>query len=345
MTKADNDKSQENKPHDDVIEGDATIIEETKPTPSKSASKASSKEASKAASKGASKAKAAKIETGKSSSSAFPKLAFAALILAILSLAASLYMGLMMGALKTELASHKTALESVQNKTAQSQIETQDSLVQSTAKIEALGAKLGSDFKILETEFNSLKNQIADRDKTSSSPSSASLELSVVMMIWAQASGGERLDRFAPIVESLPASQTKTSLIDILSLAGDSTHESLMIKAMTPSKKVIEQAEDKAPSGVLDSFTSWFGDFVKLRPVEAPSGEAILAEKQRQAAAPSLTQTQEMTSLESLYAHLSQSDMADDDLASWLIEAKARLEADKALTSLLQTLIRLEIKG
>ena len=344
MTKADTDKSQENKPHDDVIEGDATIIEETKPTPSKSASKASSK----GASKGASKAKAAKIETGKSSSSAFPKLAFAALILAILSLAASLYMGLMMGALKTELASHKTALESVQNKTAQSQIETQDSLAQSTAKMEALGAKLGSDFKILETEFNSLKNQIADRDKTSSSPSSASLELSVVMMIWAQASGGERLDRFAPIVESLPASQTKTSLIDILSLAGDSTHQSLMIKAMTPSKIVIEQAEDaedNAPPGIFDSFTSWLGDFVKLRPVEAPAGDAMSAEKQRQAAAPSLTQTQDMTSLESLYAHLSQSDMADDNLASWLIEAKARLEADKALTSLLQTLIRLEIKG
>lgn len=325
MTKADKHKSQNKKQDDDVIEGDATIIEEETKTSSQK--------------------ERAKKNSQKSSSTVFPKLAFGAMILAILSLAATIYMGLMVGALKTELAGQKSLFEQAQSDAQQSQIEALDSLAQSQANIDQISAKISSDFTKLAGEVESLKEQIADRDRTSLSSSSAPLELSVVMMIWAEASHGQRLDRFAPIVNSLPASQTKTSLLDSLALAGDSTHESLMRRAMRPQKIYHDEAIEETSSGLWDGVTSWLGDVVKLRPVAAPAIEEVSGEKQSRAASSSDAQALELTTLDSLYAHHAANNNAGDDLASWLIEAKARLEADKALTSLLQMLISDEIKG
>ena len=325
MTKADKHKSQKKPPNDDVIEGDATIIEDAAQTSSKPETPKSDKK--------------------KASSSSFPKLAFGALVLAILSLAASLYMMLMIGAVETKLASQKAAFEKAQSQIEQSQIKALDSVTQSRAKIEQINTKLGGDVEKLAAAVDSLKRQMANRDKTSPLSSSAPLELSVVMMIWAEASSGENLDRFAPIVNRLPASQTKTSLIDILALAGDSTHEALRQRAMRPRKISSPQGAEDAPSGLLDGLTSWLGHFVKLRPVETPTNEEVFAEKQSKQITSSPPQDQDFTSLESLYAYLSSHDSAGDDRASWLIETKARLEADKALTSLLQTLISDEIKG
>lgn len=326
------EKQKSDKQNDDVIEGSATIIDEAEPktkTSSKSASK-KTKETEKAS---------API----SSSAPFPKLAFAAVMLAIISLGVSLYLGMMVIELESASEQNSTRLQSVQQQANQSYDESQAALLNLQSETDKKTIRLESEFEALIADFEALKIEAAQASQASPLAASAPVTLPAVMVIWANAQQGERLDAFAPLINSLPASQIKNSLNDILALAGSQSHQSLVRQAASFSQGTKPIALDNEPIGLFGNFTNWLSGAVKLRPLKGAS-------ESQQAQAPSLPQIASSAgdeggslSLEGWLAKLADSD--SEEIKAWRLEAKARLKADKALDSLLQALISQQIKG
>ena len=132
--------------------------------------------------------------------------------------------------LKSTIAMHETELEQAQSQAGRAQEEAMRLQQNSQAKIEELNAQLRSAFDQLKTDFEDVKSQLAETKQSNLSPISPAVDLSIVMVMWADAQKGSS-DRYEPLIKTLPASQTKTSLIDILALAGDSSHADLRQRA------------------------------------------------------------------------------------------------------------------
>lgn len=326
------EKQKSDKQNDDVIEGSATIIDEAEPK-----TKTSSKNASK-------KAKETNEASALASPSApFPKLAFGAVIIAIISLGVSFYLGMMVIELNSAIEQNGDRTKAVQQQAEQSYDESQAALLNLQSETDKKAIRLESEFEALIHEFEALKTEAAQANQASPSAASAPVSLSAVMVIWANAQQGERLDGFAPLIKSLPASQTKDSLNDILALAAGQSHQSLVRKAASFSQGAKPIALDNEPTGLFNDFKNWLSGAVKLRPLK-PASEA------QQAQAPSLPQIASSAgdkggslSLEGWLSELADSDLPE--IEAWRLEAQARLKADKALDSLLQALISQQIKG
>lgn len=328
---------------EDVIEGEATVIDDT----GRDKIRASKAKANKA--KAAQKTQTADKKAHSSQpSGTFPKLAFGALVMALLSLGGSFYMALLMIDMETELHSYKADSDKAQSQAQMALNEVLTSVQKTSYETDKNQSKLQDAVAQLKTDLGIVQSQIADiagTNQATMTDAVVPLELSVVMVMWADAIKGERLDHYGPIINNLAASQTKTSLIDILALAGDSAHDDLQKQARQLNQMSSAIEEEGVTSTMFDDLTSWFGEFVNLRPAP-PSIEterrSIPALSDGQL---SSDDTARLTTLDSWYAHLSQSDITGDDYASWQIEVKARLRADAALTSLLQALIKGGMKG
>lgn len=329
------DKQKSDKDNEDVIEGSATIIDEATPK-SKSSSKTASKKA--------------KPDDGNSAphaaspaSSSFPKLAFAAVIMAVVSLGASFYLGMMVLELQSTVEQNTASAKTAQQQANQTQEQSKVALQNLKKEADENNAKIASDFKKLMADFEIVKAQTAQSKEASQSVGSAPVALSAVMVIWADAQKGERLDGFVPLVASLPASQAKTSLSDILALAGTSSHQSLMQSAAAIRHGAQPAMTDDKPEGIMDDFTNWLGEFLNLRPLD----EAVETQLTSKLSASDRTGSGDdaavLTSLESWLDRFEDSDA--DEAVSWRLEAQARLKADEALNHLLQALISQQIKG
>ena len=333
------DKDKSHSKSEDIIDGDATIIDETASHDSSSSKKDDQHKKSSA------KTQQADNAADPHEHASFSKLGLLALCLGIGAIALSIYMAFVVQELKSTIAMHETELEQAQSQAGLAQEEAMRLQQNSQAKIEELNAQLRSAFDQLKTDFDDVKSQLAETKQSNLSPISPAVDLSIVMVMWADAQKGGRLDRYEPLIKTLPGSQTKTSLIDILALAGDSSHADLRQRAIALSQMNIRPDDESQTSGFVSDFTNWLGGIVNLRPVKNASDAASIAQ-------PVVSNQDQITngdgqprSLENWYDRLSQSDTASDELASWQIEAQARLKADKTLASLLQTLINRQIEG
>ena len=320
------EKQKSDKQNDDVIEGSATIIDEAEPK-----TKTSSKSAPN------------KTKETQSASAPFPKLAFAAVMLAIISLGGSFYLGMMVIELESAIEQNSVRTQAVQQQANQSYDESQAALLNLQSETDKKTIRLESEFERLIADFEALKTEAAQANQARPSASSVPVALPAVMVIWAHAQQGERLDDFARLIKSLPASQTKDSLNDILALAGSQSHQSLVRKAASFSQGTKPIALDSEPTSLFGDFKNWLSGAVNLRPLKDAS-------ETQQAQAPSLPQITgsagdegSSLSLEGWLSKLADSDTPE--IEAWRLEAKARLSADKALDSLLQALISQQIKG
>ena len=333
------DKDKSHKKSEDIIDGDATIIDETASRDSSSSKKDDQHKKSSA------KTQQADNAADSHAHASFSKLGLLALCLGIGAIALSIYMAFGVQELKSTIAMHETELEQAQSQAGLAQEEAMRLQQNSQAKIEELNAQLRSAFDQLKTDFEDVKSQLAETKQSNLSPISPAVDLSIVMVMWADAQKGGRLDRYEPLIKTLPASQTKTSIIDILALAGDSSHADLRQRAKALSQMNMRPDDEGQSSGFVSDFTNWLGGIVNLRPVKKASDAASIAQAAVSNQDQIANEDDQLRSLENWYDRLSQSDTPSDELASWQIEAQARLKADKTLASLLQTLISRQIEG
>ena len=326
------EKQKSDKQNDDVIEGSATIIDEAEPKTKTSSKTASNKTKE---TEGA----AAPV----ASSLPFPKLAFAAVILGIISLGISFYLGMMVIELESAIEQNSVRTQAVQQQGEQNYDESQVALLNLQRELDNETVRLKAEFETLIGDFEALKTEAAQASQNSPLASSAPLALPAVMVVWANAQQGERLDVFAPLIKSLPASQTKDSLNDILALAGGQSHQSLIRKAALLSQSTKPVVLDNEPTSLFDDFKNWLSGAVNLRPLKSASE----AQQTQDISLPQIVGSPAdkggSLSLEGWLSKLADSHMPE--IEAWRLEAQARLQADKALDSLLQALISQQIKG
>ena len=153
-----------------------------------------------------------------------------------------------------------------------------------------------------------------------------SVEAFMIIMLTDRLHAGDDISYLAPLISSLPALSHQAALDDILSLAGQSSHQSLRQDAKSLWDTTAGPAEDAAP---LSGLTGWFADLVKLQPITGtvPEVDAVSPPNPFD---PTL-------SLSALVALVMTQDT--EQAALWLAKARARIEAETKAHMLIQAVM------
>ena len=165
-----------------------------------------------------------------------------------------------------------------------------------------------------------------EASNTVSDHSIPSPEAVMIIILTDRLLAGGDVSYLAPLISLMPALSHQAALDDILSLAGQSSHQSLRQEAKSLWDAAEGAAEDAAP---LSGLTGWFADLVKLQPITGtvPEVDSVSAPDPFD---PTL-------SLSALVALVMTQDT--EQAALWLAKARARIEAETKAHMLIQAVM------
>ena len=178
------------------------------------------------------------------------------------------------------------------------------------------------------TELDEAIARLAEQDAsdTASDHQIPSPESVMIIILAERLHAGGDVSYLAPLISSMPALSHQEALDDILSLAGQSSHQSLRQEAKSLWDAAEGAAEDAAP---LSGLTGWFADLVKLQPITGTVPE-VDAVSPPDPFDPTL-------SLSALVALVMTQDA--EQAALWLAKARARIEAETKAHMLMQAVM------
>ena len=299
---------------DVIIEGDATIIDDSMPPKQADASVPTDMPSEGHQQTG--------IKAG---------IIFAAFALAALAIIAAIYSSLSAMQLRSDFANLAQQAQDDVSK-QQAQITQQKALIDRLSSQLAEAELVISSLAGIDEKITVIEGQISALSLPSDAVNDTGISKqdSVILMAWQAAQKGEEIAYFQPLLSWLDDNGVKDAFADALALAGTSTHENLLAEwqQLTPGSQSNRNGTD---DGYLASFGQWLAQAVKLQEIDPVTSSKAVPDDSKAA-------TYQPYNLADAIASVA--DAPNEAEQDWVIRARARLQAEEALYQLVMQSLR-----